>query len=781
MIAQLDATVARPEIAWDGLLPILTLGVGALLLVLFRSLMKQLPKAAADQAVPVIGGLTVIAMWVVGGFAGTDVPLAGLRDDLGDPLFFLGLLIVIGLAGWFAQYLRLSVDAALTVMIGLTSLATTWGVWTDRYEVDGAFGLVGDQLGADGFSLVITGVIAGAIVLVALLLDDYLEREGMAGAEMYVLMLFSGAGGAVMASANDLIVLFLALETLSIAVYVMAAMHMRRSESQEAGLKYFVLGAFSSAFLLYGIALTYGAVGSTNLIVIADFLEQNRLIEDGLLMAGMAMLLVGLGFKVAAAPFHAWTPDVYQGAPTPVVAFMASAVKAAGFAALVRVFVTTFADHADDWQPAVYGLAILTLVVGSFMAIVQRDAKRMLAYSSISHAGFILVGVQAASDEGISSVLFYAVAYTFLVIGSFGVLSIVSGEGDRGTSLDHLDGLSTRRPALALALTVFLLAQAGVPLTSGFVAKFAVIGAAVEARSYWLAIAAMVTAVVSAFLYLRIILSMYLGQAEDDAPTIRVPRAAGLAIIVALVITVGFGLVPGELDDITRDAVPVLIAAGWRRPDERRHRVLGASGQLGRGARGPYRRSSRLRSAADARPPVGFHRRTLGGVQRRSGRAHPQCVAHHRTHGDRGGRARRHDTAGRSGAVAAHGDGRDRVGRHLAGRCCDCARPLARLGYGGARTPRTDLRSLAPGPVAGRHRSLAGVEGCSVQRLMTTVAESARYSAKIRRNLAGEIVLDPFESGGSQVASLGLGTCGSRLCSARNPNSRVTPRVGFSS
>ncbi|NDH10267.1 MAG: NADH-quinone oxidoreductase subunit N [Actinobacteria bacterium] len=548
MIAQLDATVARPEIAWDGLLPILTLGVGALLLVLFRSLMKQLPKAAADQAVPVIGGLTVIAMWVVGGFAGTDVPLAGLRDDLGDPLFFLGLLIVIGLAGWFAQYLRLSVDAALTVMIGLT--------------VDGAFGLVGDQLGADGFSLVITGVIAGAIVLVALLLDDYLEREGMAGVEMYVLMLFSGAGGAVMASANDLIVLFLALETLSIAVYVMAAMHMRRSESQEAGLKYFVLGAFSSAFLLYGIALTYGAVGSTNLIVIADFLEQNRLVENGLLMAGMAMLLVGLGFKVAAAPFHAWTPDVYQGAPTPVVAFMASAVKAAGFAALVRVFVTTFADHADDWQPAVYGLAILTLVVGSFMAIVQRDAKRMLAYSSISHAGFILVGVQAASDEGISSVLFYAVAYTFLVIGSFGVLSIVSGEGDRGTSLDHLDGLSTRRPALALALTVFLLAQAGVPLTSGFVAKFAVIGAAVEARSYWLAIAAMVTAVVSAFLYLRIILSMYLGQAEDDAPTIRVPRAAGLAIIVALVITVGFGLVPGELDDITRDAVPVLIAAG---------------------------------------------------------------------------------------------------------------------------------------------------------------------------------------------------------------------------
>ncbi|MEO0493675.1 MAG: NADH-quinone oxidoreductase subunit N [Actinomycetota bacterium] len=562
MIAQLEPTVVRPEIAWEGLLPILTLGVGALILVLFRSLLKQLPKGAAEQIVPVVGGLTVVAMWVVGGFAGTDIPLADLRDDIGEPAFYIGLAVVVALAAWLARYLQLSIDAALTVMIGLTSLAATWGVWTDRYDVDGAFGLVGDQLGADGFSLVITGVIAGSIVLVALLLDDYLEREGMAGAEMYVLMLFAGAGGAVMASANDLIVLFLALETLSIAVYVMAAMHMRRSESQEAGLKYFVLGAFSSAFLLYGIALTYGATGSTNLIVIADFLEQNRLIEDGLLMAGMALLLLGLGFKVAAAPFHAWTPDVYQGAPTPVVAFMASAVKAAGFAALVRVFVTTFANHAEDWQPAVYALAILTLVVGSFMAVVQRDAKRMLAYSSISHAGFILVGVQAASNEGISSVLFYAVAYTFLVIGSFGVLSIVSGEGDRDTSLDDLDGLSTRRPALALALTIFLLAQAGVPLTSGFVAKFAVIGAAVEARSYWLAIAAMVTAVVSAFLYLRIILSMYLGTADEDAPAIHVPRAAGLAIIVALAITVGFGLLPGELDDITRDAVPVLVAAG---------------------------------------------------------------------------------------------------------------------------------------------------------------------------------------------------------------------------
>ena len=562
MLAQAADAVVRPEIVWEGLLPLLVLGVGALLLILFRSLIKALPDAVVANAVPAVGGVTVIAMWVAAGYAAGEVPFAGLRDDIGDAAFYIGLVVLVAASAWFARYLRLGLDAALTAMIGLTALAATWSLWNDRFQTDGAFNTVGDQITLDGFALVFTGVIAAAVVLVAFLLDDYLRREGLDGVEMYVLMLFSAAGGVVMASANDLIVLFLALETLSIAVYVMAAMHTRRSESQEAGLKYFVLGAFSSAFLLYGIALTFGATGSTNLIEIRTFLDNNLLLDNGFLMGGFAMLLVGLGFKVAAAPFHAWTPDVYQGAPTPVVAYMASAVKAAGFAALVRVFVTTFGSYASDWQPAVYALALLTLIVGSFLAIVQRDAKRMLAYSSISHAGFILVGVQAASDAGTASVVFYAVTYTFLVIGSFGVLAIVSGEGDRATSLDDLNGLSQRRPALALALTIFLLAQAGVPLTSGFVAKFEVIGAAVEARSYWLAVAAMVTAVVSAYLYLRIVLSMYLGEPDADAPAIHVPRAAAAAIVIALIVTIGFGVVPGELDTITRDAIPRLVAAG---------------------------------------------------------------------------------------------------------------------------------------------------------------------------------------------------------------------------
>src|SRR5205823_5152026 len=250
------------------------------------------------------------------------------------------------------------------------------------------------------------------------------RREDLEGPEYYVLMLFSASGGMLMASANDLIVVFLGLEILSISLYTLAGWHQRRAGSQEAAIKYFVLGAFSSAFFLYGIALIYGSTGSTNLGDIAEFLRANT-VTNGLLLAGFGLLLVGLGFKVAAVPFHMWTPDVYQGSPTPVTAFMAAAAKAAGFAALLRVFVSTFGANRLDWQPIVWILAVLSLLVGSVLAVVQTDVKRMLAYSSISHAGYILVGLQAASDRGIAGSLFYVLAYTFMVIGSFGVVTLV--------------------------------------------------------------------------------------------------------------------------------------------------------------------------------------------------------------------------------------------------------------------------------------------------------------------------------------------------------------------
>jgi NADH-quinone oxidoreductase subunit N len=367
-------------------------------------------------------------------------------------------------------------------------------------------------------------------------------------------------------------VLFLGLEILSMAVYVLAAMHLRHIESQEAGLKYFVLGAFSSAFFLYGIALVYGATGSTNLNRIVEHIHGSGLVAregqllaptNPLLFAGFALLLVGFGFKVAAVPFHTWTPDVYQGSPSPVVAFMASGVKAAGFAGLLRVFVVAFGEYATDWQPYVLALAVATLLVGSIVAVVQTDIKRMLAYSSISHAGFVLVGVQAASAQGISGSLFYLIAYTFMVAGSFGVVTLVSGKGDRRHNLDDYRGLARQRPVLAFVFTVFLLAQAGVPLTAGFFAKFYVLAAAVDAGSYGLALVAMVSAVIAAFLYLRIIVSMYMDEAAEgeEARPVRVPFAAGLALGVAFAFTVVVGFLPGAVSHFTRSSVPTVQPA----------------------------------------------------------------------------------------------------------------------------------------------------------------------------------------------------------------------------
>ncbi len=464
-----------------------------------------------------------------------------------------------------------SFATAWSVLTAAVSIGWAIAVW-NRIGDDGPWSTVGGAVGVDRFSVFLTIVICAGVILAALLADGYLRHEtGVPGPELYVLMLLSASGGVVMTMANDLMVLFLGLEILSIAVYVLAAMHLRRRQSQEAGMKYFVLGAFSSAFLLYGIALTYGATGSTNLVTIRDFLEQNTLLDNGLLLAGFALLLVGLGFKVAAVPFQVWVPDVYQGAPSPVVAFMASAVKAAGFAAILRVFVVAFATQRTDWQPLVYFLAIASMVVGSLVAVSQTNVKRMLAYSSIAHAGFILVGVQAATEEGTAAALFYLAAYTFMVAGSFGVVTLVAGRGDGHHRLSDYRGLSRRQPLVAFAFMVLLLGQAGIPLTSGFLAKLGVIGAAVEARSFWLAGAAMLTAVIGAFVYLRVIVAMYMtddegtgdaGAAEELEPILPITAGTWAVLTIAVLVTLGIGIVPGPVVDWATEAVPALVAAG---------------------------------------------------------------------------------------------------------------------------------------------------------------------------------------------------------------------------
>ena len=337
-------------------------------------------------------------------------------------------------------------------------------------------------------------------------------------------MLLAGTGAMLMAASGGLIMLFLGLEIMSIALYVMAAYHRRRVQSGEAGFKYFILGAFSSALFLYGIALVYGATGSTQFVEIATFLARNSLPNSGVLLAGMGLLIVGLGFKVAAVPFHFWTPDVYQGSPTPFTGYMAAVAKAAGFAGLLRVLVGALPTQQANWRPIIWVLAVLTLLVGSVLAIAQKDLKRMLAYSSISQAGYVLVGVQAASSTGTAGALFYLFTYTFIIIGSFAVVALIEGRGEARTDLGAIRGLARRRSLLAVAMLVFLLAQAGVPFTSGFLAKFYVISAAVQRGQYPLAIIAMLAAAVAAFFYLRVALLMYSPDPAKDAGRARRPR-----------------------------------------------------------------------------------------------------------------------------------------------------------------------------------------------------------------------------------------------------------------
>ncbi|MDA8061966.1 MAG: NADH-quinone oxidoreductase subunit N, partial [Actinomycetota bacterium] len=294
------------------------------------------------------------------------------------------------------------------------------------------------------------------------------------------------------------------------SMYVLAAYHRRREQSGEAGLKYFLLGAFSSAIFLYGVALTYGATGSLQYDQIAGYLASTTLVHDGVLLAGMFLVVVGLGFKVSAVPFHFWTPDVYQGSPTPFTGYMAAVAKAAAFAGLIRYLDEALPTQAANWRPAIWLIAVLTLLVGSVLAIAQRDLKRMFAYSSISQAGYVLIGVQAASSRGASAAEFYLFTYVFIIAGSFAVIAVIQGAGEARNDLGALRGLGRRRPLLAAVLLVFLLAQAGVPLTSGFLGKFYVIESAVAVGQWPLAIIGMLAAAIAAFFYLRVALVMYL-------------------------------------------------------------------------------------------------------------------------------------------------------------------------------------------------------------------------------------------------------------------------------
>ncbi|HEV8682344.1 MAG TPA: NADH-quinone oxidoreductase subunit NuoN [Actinomycetota bacterium] len=452
-------------------------------------------------------------------------------------------ILVLLLDAWRpARNQRLAVGLTLVGLIGAAAASVALWRWTGPSTV------LGGMVAVDGFSVFFRLLIAGSAAIAVLFSATYLKRTGEARGEYYALLLFAASGMSLLSAAADLIVVFLSLEVLSLSLYVMAGFSRRRLASQEAGMKYFLLGAFSSAFFLYGIALAYGATGTTNIREIASALGGGGGGSTALALAGAALLAVGFGFKVAAVPFHMWTPDVYQGAPTPVTAFMAAGTKVAGFAALLRVTITGLQPVVQDLTPALWAVSALTMIVGSVLAIAQTDVKRMLAYSSIAHAGFVLVGVVAYNALGEAGAMFYLAAYAAMILGAFGVVALVSRRGEEHTSLVSYEGLYRRSPVLAALLALFLLSLAGIPPTAGFVAKVLVFQAAVVSGHWALVVVAVLASVVAAFFYIRVIVIMYM-QEPEEAGEIRAPGVPSAGLAVAAAATLLLGVFPSLLLD----------------------------------------------------------------------------------------------------------------------------------------------------------------------------------------------------------------------------------------
>jgi NADH-quinone oxidoreductase subunit N len=477
-----------------------------------------------------------------------EIPTLELEPILPEMILVGAAILVL-----LVDAVRPSRNQSVALALSLASVAAAAFFSVRLWDWSGDPAVLGGMVSTDRFGVFFRTVVLGSAAVALLFSHTYLMRTGEGRGEYYALLLFATAGMMLISVAADLIVVFLALEILSLSLYVMAGFSGRRLASQEASLKYFLLGAFSSAFFLYGIAFAYGATGTTSIGAMARALSGETGTTLALALVAGGLLVVGFGFKVAAVPFHMWTPDVYQGAPTPVTAFMAAGTKVAAFAALLRVFTTALGPVAWDLRPALAVIAVLTMVLGSTLAIAQSDVKRMLAYSSIAHAGFVLVGVVAVSQEGVSGSMFYLVAYAAMILGGFGVASLVSGRGEERTSLDSYAGLARRSPWLAAMLALFLLSLAGIPPTAGFIAKVVVFQAAVQSGQSTLVVIAVLASVVAAFFYLRVIVLMYMREPEEAGG---VPAGAGpgLALGATAVLTLALGVFPSLLLDVLRSA-----------------------------------------------------------------------------------------------------------------------------------------------------------------------------------------------------------------------------------
>jgi NADH-quinone oxidoreductase subunit N len=412
---------------------------------------------------------------------------------------------------------------------------------------------------SDGYALffkIIFLIIAFLTVLISI---GYIQREKIEFGEYYALILFATLGMMLMAAGSHLITIFLGLETMSISIYILAGMMREDKRSVEAALKYFLLGAFATGFLLYGIALIYGATGSLYLKDVAAYIASKNLLRSPMLLMSLVFLTIGFGFKIASVPFHMWTPDVYEGAPTSITAFMATGVKAAAFSALVRVFFSALPAFRPDWTSIMWVICVATMTVGNIVAISQTNIKRMLAYSSIAHAGYILVAFVAGNDLGTSGILFYLMTYAFMNIGAFTVVILLGKKGEENTLISDYAGIGFKYPLLAASMTIFLLSMAGIPPLGGFMAKFYIFSAAVKSKFYWLAILGVLNSAVSVYYYLRVTVLMYFRESEREITGLQFSPASVLALILAVIGTLYMGIFPANVLSLAQRSIAGLM------------------------------------------------------------------------------------------------------------------------------------------------------------------------------------------------------------------------------
>ncbi len=482
-----------PEISWIAILPELVLALGAAGVLLLDVQWK--PRAE------VLGAVAGASVLVAGVFSVIQWAQAGEAFALGTPgelIVFSGLVVMDGLAVF-----------GRIVLLAVTGL----------------------------------GLLAGW---------RYIQGLGRRGAETIALVLLATAGFSIMVASNNLVMMFLGLEVGSIALYVLAGMSRERKRSDEAAIKYFLLGSFASAIFIYGVALLYAGTGHFELLAMRGFFSRFVVFSPAVILIGLGLVVVGLGFKVSAAPFHSWAPDVYQGAPAGLVGYMAAMAKIAGFVAIARILLTGLEALDHSWLPIVSGIAALSMLLGSILALVQQDVRRMLAYSGVAHAGFIMTGVVGGTTEGI---LFYVVVYALQLVGAFAVIAAVSGADNSESDLDAYRGLGRRSPLLAGSFTVLLLGMAGLPVTSGFIAKFGVFAQAWSTGHQWLVVLAVVASVIAFAFYLRIMVMMYMDDSEEAA--VEVPGPARWVLVAAVGTTLLWGILPGSLLSLAADALPL--------------------------------------------------------------------------------------------------------------------------------------------------------------------------------------------------------------------------------